>query len=95
MKYRYRSYSLLLNNYSARIKSRVLPYDVLKNELFCGKFSVLPFCLNNITHALKREGKPEEEWLKWVEYAYYMSNLLYCREVKEAYGRYLESINKK
>ena len=95
VKYRYRSYSLLLNNYSARIKSRVLPYDVLKNELFCGKFSVLPFCLNNITHALKREGKPEEEWLKWVEYAYYMSNLLYCREVKEAYGRYLESINKK
>ncbi|MDE7416007.1 MAG: helix-turn-helix domain-containing protein, partial [Lachnospiraceae bacterium] len=65
VKYRYRSYSLLLNNYSAIVKTNQCIYGVLRNELLCGKISVLPFCLNNVLHTLEREGQYEQECDRW------------------------------
>lgn len=94
VKYRYRSYSLLLNNYSAIAKTKTSIYEVLKNELMCGKMSVLPFCLNNILHTLKKEEPHEQEYIRWAEFVYYISDLLYQKEVKMAYGEYLKKCNR-
>ncbi len=77
IKYRYLSYSLLLNNYSATVRTKEYIYEVLKNELLYGKISVLPFCLNNILHTLEREGQCEQECTRWAMYIYYISDLLY------------------
>lgn len=90
VKYRYRSYSMLLNNYSALVKTKQCIYGVLRNELLCGKISVLPFCLNNILHSLDNEESCEQERDRWGEAVYYISDLLYQQVVKEAYGEYLE-----
>ena len=86
IKYRYLSYSLLLNNYSATVRTKEYIYEVLKNELLYGKISVLPFCLNNILHTLEREGQCEQECTRWAMYIYYISDLLYYQKVKEEYG---------
>lgn len=90
IKYRYLSYSLLLNNYSATVRTKEYIYEVLKNELLYGKISVLPFCLNNILHTLEREGQCEQECTRWAMYIYYISDLLYYQKVKEEYGMCLE-----
>lgn len=90
IKYRYLSYSLLLNNYSAIVRTKEYIYEVLKNELLYGKISVLPFCLNNILHTLEREGQCEQECTRWAMYIYYISDLLYYQKVKEEYGMCLE-----
>lgn len=90
IKYRYLSYSLLLNNYSATVRTKEYIYEVLKNELLYGKISVLPFCLNNILHTLEREGQCEQECTRWAMFIYYISDLLYYQKVKEEYGMCLE-----
>ncbi len=90
IKYRYLSYSLLLNNYSAIVRTKEYIYEVLKNELLYGKISVLPFCLNNILHTLEREGQCEQECTRWAMYIYYISDLLYYQKVKEEYGMCLK-----
>lgn len=88
VKYRYRSYSLLLNNYVHPDINHSIMFEVLKNELQCGKASVFPFCLSNIARKMEQENKKQES-LWWAEAVYYMSSLFYFEHVKNMYGEYL------
>lgn len=89
VRYRYRSYSLLLSNYTHISWNCRLAYKSLKNELVCGKTSILPLCLNTILILLQREGKSEQEYLKWAKAVYYMSDLFIFEKEKECFASYL------
>ncbi|MDE6054685.1 MAG: helix-turn-helix domain-containing protein, partial [Lachnospiraceae bacterium] len=52
IKYRYRSYALLLNNYVRSNKNIKSALEELQNELLCGKAMEFSLCLNNILQIL-------------------------------------------
>lgn len=89
MKYRYFSYSLIINNYVRDCLEHNWIYKELEIELLCGKASVLPFCLANIAKMLEQRGEQESEILKWAKAVYYMSDLFQFNQVKSIYGEYL------
>ena len=89
VKYRYRSYAILLNNYVRRQREWKNACEGLKNELICGKAAGLPFCLNNISKILEREGASDKELDQWAKAIYYMSDLYYFDNEKEIYRKYL------
>lgn len=93
VKYRYRSYSLLLNNYVDIGMDYPIIFSVLKNELQCGKASILPFCLSNITRKLEHE-KLKQDSLWWAKSVYYISDLFYFRKIKNMYAEYLMNEHK-
>ncbi len=92
--YRYRSYALLLNNYVLRHRNWKRAITVLKFELFCGKASVIPFCLNNVLKVLEKEGASDQELNQWSKAIYYMSDLYYFDREKEIYKVYLHEERK-
>lgn len=92
--YRYRSYALLLNNYVLRHRNWKRAITGLKFELFCGKASVIPFCLNNILKVLEKEGASDQELNQWSKAIYYMSDLYYFDREKEIYKVYLQEERK-
>lgn len=89
VRYRYRSFSLLLCNYVFECREPKPAYEVLKNELFCGKASVLPYCLIDLLHILDKEGKTEQECLKLSEYIYYVSDLFHFSNEKKIFFDFL------
>lgn len=92
--YRYRSYVLLLNNYVLGHRNWKRAITVLKFELFCGKASIIPFCLNNILKVLEKEGASDQELNQWSKAIYYMSDLYYFDREKEIYKIYLQKERK-
>lgn len=93
LKYRYRSYALLLNNYvHERVNSGYACGEYIcegiKYELLCGKGSTMPLCINNILITLSRSGHSREECDMWAKAMYYMSDLYYFEEEKEAYRKF-------
>ncbi len=91
VQYRYRSFSLLLCNYVLECPELTLAITVLKNELSCGKASVLHFCLIDILHIWDNEGKPEQECMKLSEYIYYISDLYNFSTEKKQFADFLLS----
>lgn len=96
VKYNYKAYSLLLNNYIHLCKNlhyeseeRKFAFIALKNEFICGKASSLPFCINNVLQILDKDGTPPAECDKWAEAIYYMSDLYYFNKEKELYKNFL------
>ncbi|MDE7203264.1 MAG: hypothetical protein K2O91_15485 [Lachnospiraceae bacterium] len=90
IKYRYRSFSLLLCNYVYEYRDLTAAYETLRNELSCGKASVLPFCLIDLLHIWDCEGKPERECMKLSEYIYYISDLFHFSNEKKNYADFLQ-----
>lgn len=90
IKYRYRSFSLLLCNYVYECRDITAAYETLRNELSCGKASVLPFSLIDLLHIWDRDGKPERECMKLSEYIYYISDLFHFSKDKRKYADFLE-----
>lgn len=93
--YRYRSYSLLLYNYIHITQNYLTACETLKNELYCGKASVLPLCLHIISLILENRGEPKEIWMWYAECIYYMSDLYYFLQQKQKFSTFLkeEDIN--
>lgn len=90
VKYRYRSYALLFNNYVRWHRERKSAVEELKNELFCGKASVLPFCINNLSKTLEKEGISDKDVDQWSKVIYYMSDLYHFDKEKEIFEIYLK-----
>lgn len=88
-KFRYRSYSLVLNNYANHVMERERIVEGLKLECECGKASMIYAAVINYVLLLEREGEPEEKRLAWSEAVYYMSDLFYFGHIKQMYGEYL------
>lgn len=61
VRYRYRSYALFLNNYVHRCKDWKGAVEGLKNELCCGKASVLPYFVNNLSQILEKDGMSDKD----------------------------------
>ena len=93
--YRYRSYSLLLYNYIHITQNYLTACETLKNELYCGKASVLPLCLHIISLILENRGEPREIWMWYAECIYYMSDLYNFLQQKQKFSTFLkeEDIN--
>ena len=93
--YRYRSYSLLLYNYIHITQNYLTACETLKNELYCGKASVLPLCLHIISLILENRGEPKEIWMWYAECIYYMSDLYNFLQQKQKFSTFLkeEDIN--
>ncbi len=89
--YRYRSYSLLLYNYIHITQNYLTACETLKNELYCGKASVLPLCLHIISLILENRGEPREIWMWYAECVYYMSDLYNFMQQKEKFSTFLKS----
>lgn len=90
VQYRYRSYSLLLYNYIHLTQDFSTACDILKNELYCGKASILSFGIHIICLVLEDKGKPQEVWMQYAECVYYMSDLYYFLQQKEKFGLFLK-----
>ena len=90
VKYRYRSYALILNNAMISRRDCKNVYEGIRNELFCGKAMGIPLGLNNIVHALEKTGILKEEDELWAKAIYYMSDLFGFKEEKELYKDYIE-----
>ncbi len=90
VKYRYRSYALILNNAMISRRDCKNVYEGIRNELFCGKAMGIPLGLNNIVHALEKTGILKEEDELWAKAIYYMSDLYGFKEEKELYKDYIE-----
>lgn len=88
-KYRYRSFSLVLTNYAHEKRDETLSYDALRNELVCGKASVIPFCIINIL-VNEREKKNPQDCLVWEKAVYYLSDMFYFEKIKSVYKSYIE-----
>lgn len=88
-KYRYRSFSLVLTNYAHEKMDESLSYDALRNELVCGKASVIPFCIINIL-VNEREKKNLQDCLAWEKAVYYLSDMFYFEKIKSVYKSYIE-----
>ena len=91
IQYRYRSFSLLLCNYVLECPELTTANEVLKNELSCGKASVLHFCLIDILHIWDNEEKPVQECMKLSEYIYYLSDLYNFSDEKKKFADFLLS----
>lgn len=92
VKYRYRSYQLLCNNYIHERQDKDI-VDALKElqlEFLCGKAMELPFCINNILQALNRNNIARNECDEWTKAAYYILDLYYFDEDKKLYKDFLE-----
>jgi uncharacterized protein YqgQ len=90
LKYRYRSYALLLNNYVRVCRKWNFAVEALNIELLCGKASMIPFCINNILKVLEKEGVSDTILDQWSIAVYYMSDLYFFDKEKEIYREYLE-----
>lgn len=90
LKYRYRSYALLLNNYVRVCRKWNFAVEALNIELLCGKASMIPFCINNILKVLEKEGVSDTILDRWSIAVYYMSDLYFFDKEKEIYREYLE-----
>ncbi len=89
VRYRYRSYALLFNNYVRRNRGWKDACKELKYEFVCGKAMVLPFSINNILIVLEKMGISDEDSDRWAKAIYYMSDLYYFHKEKEIYKVYL------
>ena len=89
VRYRYRSYSILFNNYVRRNRGWKDAYKELQNEFACGKAAELPFGLNNLLKVLEKRGISDEDSDRWAKAIYYMSDLYYFYKEKEIYKTYL------
>lgn len=89
VRYRYRSYALLFNNYVRRNRGWEDACKELKYEFVCGKAMVLPFSINNILIVLEKMGISDEDSDRWAKAIYYMSDLYYFYKEKEIYKTYL------
>lgn len=90
IQYRYRSYSLLLYNYIHITQDSLIACETLKNELYCGKASVLPLCLHIISLILENRGEPREIWMWYAECIYYMSDLYNFLQQKQKFSTFLK-----
>ena len=90
VKHRYRSYVLVLNNAMNSGRDCKNVYEGIQNELLCGKAMGMPYCLNNILHALDKTGISKEEGELWAKAIYYMSDLYGFKEEKEIYKDFIE-----
>lgn len=93
VKYRYRSFSLILCNYIRITQDYFNTCKALKNEMYCGKASVLPFCMHNLSLILENTGEPKVIWMKYAEYIYYMSDLFNFMHEKESFSSFLKNKN--
>lgn len=91
IKYRYRSYEIILNNYVHECGIMEYTIEELHNELLCGKAMELSFCLNNILQILNRGGVSRDECDEWAKAVYYMCDLYYLEKDKEMYKDYLKN----
>lgn len=91
VQYRYRSYSLLLYNYIHLTQDYSTACEILRNELYCGKASVLPFGIHIISSILENRGEAREIWLWYAECVYYMSDLYNFMQQKEKFSTFLKS----
>lgn len=89
VRYRYRSFSLLLCNYVYCRRDHSTVCEVLKNELFCGKSSVLSFCLIDLLHIWGKEEKSDQKCMKLSESIYYISDLYNFINEKEKFDDFL------
>lgn len=89
--YRYRSYSLLLYNYIHITQNYLTSCEILRNELYCGKASVLPFGIHIISLIFENRGEPREIWMWYAECIYYMSDLYNFLQQKEKFSTFLKS----
>lgn len=94
IKYRYRSYGLLLNNYMCWFGEWNSAVEGLNYALACGKASGISLCLNNITKILEKDGAEDKVIDRWSEAIYYMSDLFYFDKEKELFGKYLREERK-
>lgn len=92
-KFRYRSYSLILNNYVEHTREKNV--EELKLELECGKASMICYAMINYVIFLEKEKKPEKYCLDWAEAVYYVSDLFYFPHIKQLYGTYLAENGRK
>jgi transcriptional regulator with XRE-family HTH domain len=90
VQYRYRSYSLLLYNYIHLTLDYSTACEILRNELYCGKASILPFGIHIISSILENRGEPKEIWLWYSECVYYMSDLYNFLQQKEKFSSFLK-----
>ena len=91
VQYRYRSYSLLLYNYIHLTLDYSTVCEILRNELYCGKASILPFGIHIISSILENRGEPKEIWLWYSECVYYMSDLYNFLQQKQKFSTFLKS----
>ena len=75
VKYRYRTYAMLFNNYVQRNRGWEDANKGLRNEFACGKAAELPFGLNNMLKVLEKRGISDEDSDRWAKAIYYMSDL--------------------
>ena len=94
VKYRYRSYQLLCNNYihECQCKDIVETLKELQLEFLCGKAMTLPLCIDNILQILLINDVPREDCDEWIKAVYYMCDLYYFEKDKLLYGQFLENI---
>lgn len=90
IKYRYRSYQILFNNY---VLARGDMADVLWGlgyQFLCGKGLGLAYCTNNILHLLHRGDVSEDECNEWLKATYYLLDLYKFEYEKIKYKNYFE-----
>lgn len=90
IKYRYRSYQILFNNYIREYRDMKEALAELQLELLCGKAMELSLCLNNILQILIKHKVITDECDEWIKAVYYISDLYLFDRDKEKYKDYLE-----
>lgn len=93
VKYRYRSYQLLYNNYihEHQGKDIVEALEELQLEFLCGKAMTLPLCIDNILQILIRNDVPIKDCDEWIKAVYYICDLFYFEKDKQIYKQFLEN----
>lgn len=93
VKYRYRSYQLLCNNYIHERQDKDI-VDALKElqlEFLCGKAMTLPLCIDNILQILIRNDVPIKDCDEWIKAVYYICDLFYFEKDKQIYKQFLKN----
>lgn len=90
IKYRYRSYQILFNNYLRECGEIRDSLKELQMEFLCGKAMELPFCINTILQILSQNGVSESECDEWAKAAYYIFDLFYFESNKKMFREFFE-----
>ena len=90
VKYRYRSYALLLSNKANNNLNNNTIGKLLRNEILCGKAGVLHLAIANYARWEQKQGFPQAEYIEKAKWVYYISDLFYFEFLKKLYKDYLE-----
>lgn len=91
IKYRYRSFQILFNNYIRECGTMQDALEELQIEFLCGKAMEFSLCMNNILQILSRNNIPDDECDIWAKATYYMFDLFLFESDKKMYKDFLEN----